>query len=214
MRTIKTAVKMTMASFIVASTSLVSTTAWPVGTHEGGDNDDINIGQAGESDHVTKTINVELQDIYFEPEKINVKSGETIRFTLKNVGEFVHEFNIGTPEMHVAHQAEMSMMVEHGVLEPDKINRHMMKMDMGNGQTMKHDDPNSKLLEPGETAEIIWTFSEATVLEFACNIPGHNDSGMAGLFEFNKDVADNNRSDGGILRRCTAPGSPSHKRVI
>jgi uncharacterized cupredoxin-like copper-binding protein len=49
---------------------------------------------------------------------------------------------------------------------------------MGNG--MKHDDPNSVLVEPGKTAELTWTFSKATNLEFACNVPGHYQAGMVG----------------------------------
>ena len=63
-----------------------------------------------------------------------------------------------------------------------------MAMDMGDGQMMKHDDPNSKLLEPGETMEIIWTFNKEAALEFACNIPGHYDSGMVGEFEFSTEI--------------------------
>src|SRR3546814_20785077 len=92
---------------------------------------------------------------------------------------FVHEFNIGTPAMHAAHQEEMMMMVEHGALEPDKINRNLMKMDMGGGKTMEHNDPNSVLLEPGGSSEIVWTFTKTAELEFACTVPGHYASGMA-----------------------------------
>lgn len=33
--------------------------------------------------------------------------------------------------MHAAHQKEMEMMVEHGLLEADKINHKMKKIDMG-----------------------------------------------------------------------------------
>src|SRR3546814_3359008 len=77
-------------------------------------------------------------------------------------------------------QAEMMMMVDHGVLEPDRINRERMKMDMGGGMTMEHDDPNSLLLEPGKSGEIVWTFTKAMELEFACNVPGHYDAGMVG----------------------------------
>ena len=109
------------------------------------------------------------------------KKGETIRFVLKNKGEFVHEFNIGTAKMHQAHQKEMKMMMEHGVLEPDKINHAKMKMDMGGGKTMEHNDPNSALLEPKKSAEIIWKFDTDATLEFACNVPGHYESGMAGM---------------------------------
>ena len=98
----------------------------------------------------------------------------------RNKGEFVHEFNIGTAAMHASHQKEMMMMMEHGALDADKIHMDMMKMDMGNGMTMEHNDPNSVLLEPGKTAEIIWTFPADTELEFACNVPGHYESGMMG----------------------------------
>ena len=45
---------------------------------------------------------------------------------------------------------------------------------------MKHDDPNSVLVEPGKSAELTWTFAKATRLEFACNIPGHYQAGMVG----------------------------------
>tara|TARA_R110002110_G_scaffold85816_6_gene223964 strand:+ start:3727 stop:3894 length:168 start_codon:yes stop_codon:yes gene_type:complete len=33
--------------------------------------------------------------------------------------------------MHVSHQKEMMTMMEDGILEADKINRDLMKMDMG-----------------------------------------------------------------------------------
>ncbi|WP_419905201.1 cupredoxin domain-containing protein [Kiloniella sp.] len=137
------------------------------------------IGQEGEAAHATKTIEVNLEDNFFTPENITVSKNQTVRFVIKNTGEFVHEFNIGTAAMHESHQEEMMMMVEHGMLEVDKINRDM-KMDMGEGGMMSHDDPNSVLLEPGETAEIIWQFPESAELEFACNVPGHYESGMMG----------------------------------
>jgi uncharacterized cupredoxin-like copper-binding protein len=47
---------------------------------------------------------------------------------------------------------------------------------------MSHNDPNSLLLEPGKTGEIVWTFGDATTIEYACNVPGHYDSGMVGRF--------------------------------
>jgi uncharacterized cupredoxin-like copper-binding protein len=56
----------------------------------------------------------------------------------------------------------------------------MMEMDMGNGQSMKHDDPNSVLLEPGQRQEVIWKFSDNSNIEFACNVPGHYQAGMYG----------------------------------
>ncbi len=124
-----------------------------------------------------------MRDNLFEPERITVSEGETVRFTILNQGELVHEFNIGTAAMHAEHQKEMVTMMEHGVLEPDKINHEKMMMDMGGGKTMNHSDPNSVLLEPGKSAEVIWTFTEDANLEFACNVPGHYQSGMMGEIE-------------------------------
>ena len=47
-----------------------------------------------------------------------------------------------------------------------------------------HDDPNSVLLNPGETKELVWRFEQAGLsLEFACNVPGHYQAGMVGEFQ-------------------------------
>jgi len=35
-------------------------------------------------------------------------------------------------------------------------------------------------LDEGRSGEVIWTFSNAGTLEFACLIPGHYESGMHG----------------------------------
>ena len=142
------------------------------------------IGEPGKFSDATRTIEIKMFDNYYEPKEISVNSGETVRFVVINVGEFVHEFNIATTEMHAAHQIEMIMMVESGALEIDKINYAMMKMDMGGGKTMEHNDPNSILLEPGKSGEVIWKFTKASALEFACNVPGHYDSGMMGQVRF------------------------------
>ncbi|MFD2207660.1 cupredoxin domain-containing protein [Kiloniella antarctica] len=150
------------------------------------------IGKAGDVSQVTRTIEVNLEDNFFTPEKITVDKNQTVRFLISNSGEFVHEFNIGTAAMHEEHQKEMMMMIDHGMLEVDKINRDMK---MGDGEAMSHDDPNSVLLEPGESAEIIWRFPESAELEFACNVPGHYESGMVGEINVgDKDHAENGTS--------------------
>jgi len=138
------------------------------------------IGKPGDNANVSRTIKINMYDNYYEPENLNLKEGETVRFLITNKGDFVHEFNIATAAMHKAHGPEMEMMVEHGVLEPDKINwdaAKKMQESMGHGM---HKDGNSVLLEPGQTGKIVWTFPKHAKLEFACNIPGHYDSGMMG----------------------------------
>lgn len=165
---------------ILAVALSVSTGAIAAGTHGGGHNENATIGKPGKASEVSRTVTVTMTDNRYTPENLAVKQGETIRFVLKNDGELVHEFNIGTAEMHKVHQEEMMTMVEHGVLEHDKINHSMMKMDMGGGKTMEHNDPNSALLEPKKSGEIIWKFGKTGNLEFACNVPGHYDAGMVG----------------------------------
>jgi uncharacterized cupredoxin-like copper-binding protein len=153
------------------------------GGHDDHGAEGVNIGEAGTAADVTTTIEVVMHDNFYEPESISVKEGETVRFIIKNAGEFVHEFGIATAEMHEAHAPMMEMMVEHGVLEADKINHDVaatMQEAMGHGM---HDEPNSVLLEPGKSGEIIWTFPEHVELEFACNVPGHYDGGMVGEIE-------------------------------
>lgn len=137
-------------------------------------------GSPGKASDATRTIEVTMRDNFYEPESISVKEGETVRFVIKNAGEFVHEFNIATGDMHKAHAPEMMMMMEHGVLQADKIDweaAKKMQASMGHGM---HNDPNSVLLEPGKSGEVVWTFPKHTKLEFACNVPGHYESGMVG----------------------------------
>lgn len=174
----------TFTRALAAATLTLAATAFApqvfaAGTHGGG-HDTIDIGRPGEASAVSRTIEVVMSDNFYEPESITVKAGETIRFVVRNEGELVHEFNIGTFAMHAAHQEQMAMMVEHGVLEADRINHDAakaMQASMGHGE---HDDPNSTLLEPGKVGEVIWTFPEDTELEFACNVPGHYEAGMQG----------------------------------
>lgn len=79
-------------------------------------------------------------------------------------------------------------MMEHGMIEVDRINHERMKMDHGSGQGhMNHmhgAESGSVLVEPGKSAEIIWKFTKPGKLEFACNIPGHYESGMMGPIRF------------------------------
>ena len=142
------------------------------------------MGEPGNAAEASRTIEIVMYDNYYEPEQLDVTSGETIRFVLKNEGDFVHEFNIATADMHASHGPEMMMMMEHGVLEPDRINwdaAKAMQESMGHGM---HEEANSILLEPGQSGELIWKFAETDSVEFACNIPGHYDSGMVGDINF------------------------------
>lgn len=45
---------------------------------------------------------------------------------------------------------------------------------------MEHADENMVTVPPGESGEIIWQFTKAGKIDFACLIPGHYDAGMKG----------------------------------
>ncbi len=137
-----------------------------------------NIGTKGTKAEVDRVINVVMYDNYYEPNKFRVKKDETIKFLVKNNGELVHEFNIGTKDMHLKHQPEMMMMVENQILLADKIDKKRMKEMSKKNPAMAHSHSNSVLLSPGESAELIWKFNNTVDIEAACNVPGHYDVGM------------------------------------
>ena len=141
-------------------------------------------GEPGRAAEVNRTIEVTMGDVFFKPESIQASEGDTIRFVLKNVGNLIHEFNIGTDHMHKEHQQEMVEMLKQGVITATSINHNKMEHS-----GMKHDDANSVLLEPGESAELIWRFTKPKKLEFACNVPGHYEAGMVGLISVETSVS-------------------------
>lgn len=164
---------------------LATAPAGAAGSHAHSHGHDATIGEPGRAAAASRTIDVEMRDTDYRPASIAVEAGETVRFRVRNSGELVHEFNIGTAAMHAAHREEMQAMVDAGVLTADRI-RHDLMGKAGDGHTMKHDDPNSVLLEPGQEAEIVWRFPAAGTLEFACNVPGHYEAGMVGHFRIGR----------------------------
>lgn len=136
--------------------------SFAAGTH-GGDHDKGtghgSIGEPGQAAHVTRTVTVDMtDDMRFHPAQITVKRGETVHFLVKNSGKVKHEMVLGTAQELKAHYAMM------------------MKMP-----GMEHADPNQVVVDPGKQGEIIWRFTKARKVDFACLQPGHYDAGMKGL---------------------------------
>ena len=138
------------------------------------------IGSKGNPNDVTRVIEVKMYDNYYEPSSIQVKKGETVKIIVKNLGELVHEYNIGTKKMHIDHQPEMARLIEHDILLGDRIDHKKMKEMSKKDHSLAHSHSNSIMLEPKTQGEIIWKFSKDIELEMACNIPGHYESGMVG----------------------------------
>ena len=142
------------------------------------------IGEKGDPNKVDRTVKIKMYENYYEPNVIKVKKGETIRFIVENLGELVHEYNIGTKEMHVEHKQEMQKLVDHEIILADKIDKIKMKKMSKIDHSFGHSHANSVMLEPKEKGEIIWKFSKDINLEMACNVPGHYESGMVGKLTF------------------------------
>ena len=70
------------------------------------------IGEKGDPNKIDRTVNIKMYDNYYEPNLEKIKKGETIKFIVENLGEMVHEYNIGTKEMHIKHQSEMQKLIE------------------------------------------------------------------------------------------------------
>lgn len=137
---------------------LLATTAALAGGNHAGGHHDSPIGKPGVASQVNRTIQVDMASgMRFKPADIPVKKGETIRFVLKNTDVVKHEFSLGTPQELLEHYEVMKKF-------PD----------------MEHDEPNKISLAPGQQGEVIWTFTKAGAVDFACLHVGHFDAGMKG----------------------------------
>lgn len=134
------------------------------GHSNGNGGTDTSMGGPGKSADVKRVVRVETRDRDFSLRQIQVRPGETIRFVITNKSSIRHEFGIARREEHVEHRKLMAKI-------PDMV----------------HEDANVVTVEPGETKEIIWRFGTHADalkdLEFSCNIPGHADNGMHGIFK-------------------------------
>ena len=145
-------------AFLVALGALALAAPVPVGAHDAGA---FSAGEPGNPKRPAKTIRVTMREgdgkMLYEPEKLEVRQGEQIRFVIINAGELPHEFVLASTKDNLKHAELMKKY-------PD----------------MEHDDPNGKTVQPKGTAEILWRFSKRGEFEFACLIPGHREAGMTG----------------------------------
>ena len=115
-------------------------------------------GIAGDPAAVKRSIEIKMLDkMRFEPDLIQVKQGETVKFVMTNTGVVLHELVIGTRKELEEHAATMRKF-----------------------PTMEHDEPYMAHVAAGKTGQIVWNFNRAGDFDFACLIPGHYDLGMVG----------------------------------
>lgn len=144
--------KTTLLALLLALTSV---SAIADGKHK---HDDEAIGKPGIATATTRKVEVNMSDkMRFTPSSFNAKQGETIRFVIKNSGNLKHEFVLGTEKELKAHYELMKKNPE-----------------------MEHSEPNMVTLTGGQTSEIVWQFTKAGKIDFACLQPGHYEAGMKG----------------------------------
>jgi uncharacterized cupredoxin-like copper-binding protein len=151
----------TLAKVMALMAIALSSSAFAGGNHAGGhghDDEETAIGKPGVAARVNRTITIEMNDsMRYTPADVQVKQGETVRFVVKNVGKVKHELSLGTQQELMEHLEQMKRF-------PD----------------MEHDEPSKVTLAPGKQGEIIWQFTKAGTVNFACLMPGHYEAGMKG----------------------------------
>jgi len=146
-----------MKSITSIGIALLALTAAPATGHEQHSHATYSAGEPGNASKPSRTIEVTMSEMEFNPSRIEVKRGEQIRFIVRNAGAEDHEFLIASTEDNLKHAEAM------------KKDRHMA-----------HDDPNGVRLAPKKSAEILWKFTKAGTFEYSCLIPDHRDYGMTG----------------------------------
>ncbi len=116
------------------------------------------VGMPANGAKPNKVVHVILSDkmkITFKKE-VNIEPDDVVQFVVMNTGKIEHEFTIGSEAEQLMHREMMKNM---------------------NGQHM-HDMGNSVTVEPGKAKQMLWHFHGDKNVEFACNIPGHAETGM------------------------------------
>ena len=158
MKTTTYAVASAIAGLLMAS----GTAAWAGEGRAGHSHDEtFSAGEPGDPKKPARIVQVTMGEMdgkmMFMPAKLEVKTGEQVKFVLRNNGELDHEFILATTAENLKHAEAMKK-------NPD----------------MEHDDPNGKRLTPKKTDEVVWKFSKPGEFEYSCLIPGHREAGMVG----------------------------------
>jgi uncharacterized cupredoxin-like copper-binding protein len=104
-----------------------------------------------------KVVHVLLTDdmkIQFKKE-VQIETNDVVQFVIMNTGKIDHEFSIGSAAEQIKHREMMKTMGNHA-----------------------HDSGSTVTVKPGKAKQLLWHFHGDKNVEFACNIPGHAETGM------------------------------------
>ena len=113
----------------------------------------------------TRTVNIAMMDIAYEPKTVSAQQGERIEFVFDNKGKLPHDAFIGDAAAQAEHEKEMGK--EEGSMA-------------GDHDTDKDKDKNATAItvEPGQTGRVTYTFDKPGTIEIGCHEPGHYAAGM------------------------------------
>jgi len=107
-------------------------------------------------------ITLDAEEWRFEPAVVEIPVGRRVKLTLVNDGM-------------VEHDVEIAGVPAEDIEVMDGVERHER---LGGG--LHHEGVVAAHAEPGTTATVIFTATEAGEYDFACTIPGHKEAGMVG----------------------------------
>jgi uncharacterized cupredoxin-like copper-binding protein len=113
-------------------------------------------GSADDGREPSRTVDVTMRDIHYEPTSVEVKAGETVKFVFHNEGAIVHDAFIGDEAAQAAHEKEMR--------------------DDEGGHHGGEDD--ALTVDPGKTDSLTYTFDKPATLAIGCHQAGHYAAGM------------------------------------
>jgi uncharacterized cupredoxin-like copper-binding protein len=106
-----------------------------------------------------RTVVIQMRDNHFEPDRVEARRGETIRFRFFNRGRNRHDARIGDVTAQRGHERTMTMRMggdaEHGA-----------------------DTENAITIDPGDSGDLTYRFAQRGETLIGCHEPGHYEGGM------------------------------------
>ena len=121
---------------------------------------DKSTGTTGAGAAPSRTVEVDMVDIAFEPKTLSLQRGDRIEFVFHNKGKIAHDAFIGDTASQADHEKEM-----HEGAEGSTAGGHGM-----GGAAIT--------VDPGETGSLTYTFDKPGALEIGCHQVGHYAAGM------------------------------------
>ena len=116
-----------------------------------------------------RTVEIDMVDNRFSPDRVEVSAGETVRFRFTNEGNAVHDAVVGDEAGQAEQEDEMRAAHEAGSGGTDGGKSHGPEAE-GEGAAI--------IVEPGRTGELTYTFDAGEEVLIGCHEPGRYDAGM------------------------------------